>query len=260
MTESQNLNTARARHPGPSGLVAREGLGAALAAEPNQLLARLSPDDYNALLTELRPARLDVRTVLIAANEPIEDVWFVRSGVGSMIARQQEGGGVEVGTIGWEGFVGLPILHGVDRMAYEVIVQVEGDAWRMRADTFRHLIDERPRLRELCLRYAQYFSDQMAQSVACNRLHALEERCAKWLLTTRDRVDSDTFSLTQDFLAIMLGVRRAGVSIAMGVFQRDGSVRYVRGEVTIVDREKLESVACDCYRITREALERAFPT
>jgi len=137
-----------------------------------------------------------------------------------------------------------------------VIVQIEGDAWRLSADEFRRVVDDRPAVRHLLLRYAQYFADQTAQSVACNRLHTLEERCARWLLMTHDRVHDEAFELTHEFLAVMLGVRRAGVTVAMGVLQSAGIVRYSRGRVTVLDRPRLEEVSCRCYHVTRTAQDR----
>jgi CRP-like cAMP-binding protein len=235
---------------------ARLGLSEAHRAEQNRLLHSLPLEEYDLLLSELKPVRLDLKHVLVEPNVPITDVWFVRSGVASMLATEQDGGAIEVGTIGNEGFVGLPILFMVDSMPYRVLIQIEGDAWRMSAAAFRRLVDERPALRHLCLRFAQYFSDQMAQSVACNRLHTVEERCARWILMTHDRVHGDRFELTQEFLALMLGVRRAGVSVAMGVLQRAGILSYVRGRVVILDRAKLEEAACNCYGITRDAQSR----
>jgi len=234
----------------------REGLENAHGDERNRILKALPIAEYDRLLAELRPVRLPLKDVLIEPNTEIGHVWFIREGVASMLAEEQDGSSIEVGTIGREGFVGLPLLNGVDRMPYRVLIQIEGDAWRMRADVFRRVVDERPQIRHRCLRFAQYFSDQMAQSVACNRLHTVEERCARWVLMTHDRVDGDHFELTQEFLAMMLGVRRAGVSVAMGVFQRANIVTYVRGRVTVLDREALERGACDCYRITRAAQAR----
>lgn len=225
-------------------------------AEPNRLLRALPPDEYARLLPQLTPVRLRLEQVLIEANRPIESVYFVREGVGSMIAAEQEGGHVEVGTVGREGLIGIPVLHAADAMPYRVIVQVEGDAWRLSADAFRRIVDERPVVRRLCLRYAQAFTDQLAQSVACNRLHTLEERCARWLLMTHDRVHGDVFVLTHEFLSLMLGVRRAGVTVAMGALQHAGVLRYTRGRVEVLDRPRLEEASCDCYRIARAALDR----
>lgn len=236
--------------------VRREGAGEAYKAEPNRLLRSLPLEEYERLLPMLTPMRLCLKHVLVEPEVPIADVYFMRDGVASMIATQQEGGDIEVGTIGCEGFVGLPILFGAELATNQVIVQVAGDAWRMRADDFRRVVDERPQVRHPFLLFAQYFFDQLSQGVACNRLHTLEERCARWLLMTHDRVHGENFELTQEFLGVMLGVRRAGVSVAMGLFQSAAIVRYSRGRVEVLDREGLERASCDCYRITRSALDR----
>jgi CRP-like cAMP-binding protein len=235
---------------------AHEGIVMAHTAEQNRLLRALQLEDYAWLLPQLTPVRLGLKQQLIEANVPIRDVYFVREGVCSMIATEQEGGAVEVGTIGREGFVGLPVLNGADRMPYDVIVQIEGDAWRLSADAFRRLVDEQPVVRRLLLRFAQTFADQVSQSVACNRLHTLEERCARWLLMTHDRVQGDTFELTHEFLSYMLGVRRAGVTVAMGTLQAADIVRYTRGRIAVLDRARLEEASCGCYHITRTALDR----
>jgi CRP-like cAMP-binding protein len=197
-----------------------------------------------------------LREVLVEPGRPITDIYFVRNGVASMLATEQEGGDIEVGTIGNEGFVGLPVLLGATSVPNRIIIQIEGDASRMPADAFRRIVDERPEVRRLLLRYAQHFSDLLSQSVACNRLHTLEERCARWLLMTHDRVHGDAFDLTHEFLAIMLGVRRAGVTVAMGVLQAAGILRYTRGRVTVLDRSRLEEASCGCYGITRSTYER----
>jgi CRP-like cAMP-binding protein len=141
-------------------------------------------------------------------------------------------------------------------MPYRVFVQIEGHAGRLSADAFRRVVDERPVVRRLLLRYAQYFTDQLSQSVACNRLHTLDERCARWLLMTHDRVHGDAFEMTHEFLSYMLGVRRAGVTVAMGTLQGAGIVWYTRGRVAVLDRPRLEEASCGCYHVTRTALER----
>jgi CRP-like cAMP-binding protein len=232
------------------------GYATAHAVEQNRLLRALPLAEYARLLPQLTPVRLGLKQVLIEPDAPIQDVYFPRSGVGSMIADAQEGGAVEVGTIGPEGFIGLPVLMGADRMPYRVFVQVEGEGWRLSTDAFRRLVDERPAVRHLLLRFAQTFSDQLSQSVACNRLHTLEERCARWLLMTHDRVHGESVELTHEFLALMLGVRRAGVTVAMGTLQGAQLIRYVRGRVTVLDRPRLEEASCGCYHITRTAYER----
>lgn len=233
-----------------------EGAAEAHRAEPNQLLRKLPLVDYEWLLPQLAAERLHLKQVLVEPNRSIRDIWFPRTGVCSMIAEEQAGDPMEVGTIGCDGFIGIPVVLGGDSMAYRVFVQIEGDGWRLGVEEFRRAIEERPVLRRLLLRFTQYFSDQLAQSVACNRLHTLEERCARWLLMTHDRVHGEAFELTHEFLSLMLGVRRAGVSVAMGVLQSAGIVRYTRGRVTILDRPRLEEASCDCYRITRAAQRR----
>ena len=240
----------------PSTDVRREGVAAAHAAEQNRLLRALPLADYEWLLPQLTPARLRLRDVLIEPDVPIRHVWFVREGVASIIATEQEGGDIEVGTIGHEGLVGLPVLFYDDAIPNRVIVQVAGDAWRIGADAFRAALDARPAIRAICLRFAAYFTGQLSQSVACNRLHTLEERAARWLLMTHERVNNADFELTHDFLALMLGVRRAGVSVAMGALQAAGILRYARGRVTVLDPARLEEASCGCYRITRAAFDK----
>ena len=235
---------------------ARHGVETAHAAESNRLLHALSTDEYAYMSQHLTVARLNLKEILVEPEEPIAYVYFPREGVISMIATEQEGGSVEVGTVGPEGFLGLPVLFGAEMATTRCFAQIEGDAWRMDADDFRRVIDERPPVRKLMLRYAQYFTDQLSQSVACNRIHTLEERCARWLLMTHDRVHGDTFELTHEFLSLMLGVRRAGVTVAMGVLQGAEILRYLRGRITILDRTRLEQASCKCYRITRESQDR----
>jgi CRP-like cAMP-binding protein len=236
--------------------VRQEGLASAHTAEQNRLLGALPADEHALLLPQLTPVRLHLKDVLVEPETPIRDVYFPRQGVCSVLATEQEGGAIEVGTIGHEGFVGLPVLNGADAMPYRVIVQVTGDAWRLSADAFRQLVDERPAVRKLLLRYSQYFTDQVSQSAACNQLHTVEERAARWLLMTHDRVRGDAFEMTHEFLSLMLGVRRAGVSVAMSTLQAAGVLRYVRGRVEVLDRPGLEDASCGCYHVTRTALAR----
>jgi CRP-like cAMP-binding protein len=235
---------------------APERSATAHGAEQNRLLPALPPEEYAWVLPQLTPVRMSLKQVLAEPDEPMRDVYFLRDGVGSVVADEQEGGAAEVGTVGREGFVGLPVLNGAGSMPFRVVVQVEGHAWRLPADALTRLVDERPAVRRLLMRYSQYFTDQVAQSVACNRLHTLDERCARWLLMTHDRVDGDSFELTHEFLSYMLGVRRAGVTVAMGALQAAGVVRYSRGRVKVLERPRLEEASCGCYQITRTALRR----
>lgn len=226
-------------------------------AEQNGLLRTLPPDELAHLAPLLAPVHVRSREVLFEPDDPIEAVYFPVAGILSVLATRQ-GGTVEVGTVGHEGFVGLPLLLGSDTMPMRVIGQVDGAAWRLPAGPFVQLVEERPAVRHHLLRYAQLNAEELAQSVACNRLHTLEARCARWLLMTHDRVADDVFSLTHEFLAMMLGVRRAGVTVAMGALQAAGTIRYARGRVSVLDRAGLEGASCPCYGVTRAARERLF--
>ena len=234
----------------------QEGFAAAHGAEQNRLLRALPLEEYARLVPQLTPVRLGFKQVLVEPDTPIRDVYFPRDGVASIIAVEQEGDPVEVGTIGPDGLIGIPVLHSAESMPYRVFVQIPGHAWRLSADAFRQIVDERPAVRHLLLRYAQYFTDQVSQSVACNQLHTLDERCARWLLMTHDRVEGDSFELTHEFLSYMLGVRRAGVTVAMGVLQAANVIQYTRGRITVLDRPRLEEASCGCYHITRAQLQR----
>lgn len=154
--------------------------------------------------------------------------------------------------------VGLPLVLNTDRELVRAFVQVPDGAWRISADTLRRALDDVNGLRPLLLRYVQTFLNQVGQGSACNRAHAVQERCARWLLMTHDRVGEDEFPLTQEFLAAMLGVRRAGVTVAAGMLQRAGFIKYVRGDITVVDRKGLESASCACYATIRDTYERLF--
>lgn len=233
-----------------------DGASAEHVREQNLVLRALPLEDYAWLLPDLTRVRLRPRQVLIEPGEPIAHAWFVRHGVASIIAIDDEGDSVEVGSIGFEGFVGLPLLLDDDTLPNLVIASLHGEAWRISASDFRHALDERPALRTMCLRYAASFTTQLAQSVACNRIHTLEERCAHWLLMTHERVHHEPFALTHQFLAAMLGVRRAGVSVVMGSLRDAGIIHNTRGRITVLDRARLEAASCSCHRHVQDTLGR----
>jgi CRP-like cAMP-binding protein len=188
------------------------------------------------------------------ADQPITHVYFVCDGIISMVSQMREGT-VEVGTVGREGMSGLPVVLDATTMPTRAFVQVPGEALGMSADDLRESMREISELRRILLRYALALFDQAAQHAACNRLHTLEERCARWLLMTHDRVDGDVLRLKQQFLAEMLGVHRPAVSIAAGTLQRAGMIRYSRGKVSVLDRAALESASCECYAIITRRME-----
>jgi CRP-like cAMP-binding protein len=164
-------------------------------------------------------------------------------------------GAVEVGTVGNEGFVGVPVLLQADSMPTRAFVQVRGHGYRMPSSTFEAIIAENPSIHKICSRYTMAFLNQVAQSVACNRLHVLEARCARWLLMTHDRVHGNDFVLTQEFLSYMLGVHRPAVTLAARILQKAGFIKYSRGKIAIVDRAGLEGASCGCYQTVREHYE-----
>ena len=217
----------------------------------NSLLTSLDAGEYSELLDGAENVGLELRHVFYEANAPITHVYFVTHGVASIIAPVGDGASVEVGTVGNEGLIGLPLLLGADREAAKAFAQVAGSALRVTAAAFQHCVATSPALRGLFLRYAHSYLSQVSQSSACNRAHSIEERCARWLLLTHDRVGADEFPLTHEFLSFMLGVRRAGVTVAAGILQKAGFIDYTHGRITIVDREGLEGAACACYRIIR---------
>jgi CRP-like cAMP-binding protein len=221
----------------------------------NRILAALPPVEYTRVARDLEPFSLAMHTVLYEADTPISHVYFPTSGCVSMVNEMHEGA-VEVGTIGFEGFAGLPLLLDDDRMPTRAFVQLTGNSYRMQAGAFQRSLAQNPMFERLLNRHALALFNQAAQSVACNRLHTLESRCARWLLMTHDRMRMEPFTLTHEFLSYMLGVHRPAVTLAAGVLQRAGLIRYTRGKVTVLDRPGLEAVACACYEVTRKNYER----
>ena len=211
-------------------------------AEPhaNRLLGLLTREDYARLRPHLQSVPLEYRKSLYRANAKIQFVWFIETGVGSLVNTMENGDAAEVGTIGNEGIVGLPLLLGDHRAPTSVYVQVPGVGLRMTASLFARELAQSASMRKVMLHYAHAFFNQVAQSAACNQFHSLRQRCCRWLLMTHDRMQSDEFLLTQEFLAMMLGVQRTGVTAAAGALQRAGLIRYTRGNVTILDRAGLE--------------------
>ncbi len=222
----------------------------------NRLLGLLPPKDYARLRPHLERIQLEYRQSLYRAHKPIEFVYFIETGVGSLVNTMANGEAAEVGTIGNEGVVGLPLVLGDDRAPTSVYVQVPGAGLRMRAAAFEKELARSASMRTVMLRYGHAFFNQVAQSAACNHFHPIQQRCCRWLLMTHDRMHSDDFLLTQEFLAMMLGVQRTGVTAAAGDLQRAGLIRYKRGNVTIIDRRGLEGRSCECYGVSKTEFDR----
>lgn len=226
-------------------------------SEVNRLLRALAHKDYERLAPHLESIAFKVGDVLAEENEPFAHVVFLESGVAS-VTNRISGGTVEVGTVGNEGIAGLSAYFdpGVG-IPSRTFIQVPGNGKRISASVFSTLADESPEFRRVVNQYAHAYLIQVAQTAACNRAHSVEKRCARWLLMTHDRVrDSATFPLTHQFLAYMLGVRRAGVTVAAGVLQKAGLIRYTRGNITVLNRAGLEDAACECYAIVRKHVDR----
>ncbi|HEY9744188.1 MAG TPA: Crp/Fnr family transcriptional regulator [Coleofasciculaceae cyanobacterium] len=222
-----------------------------LAALPSEVKARLEPN--------LERVSLPFQDVLYESREVIEYVYFPTNGVVSLLTIVEERTLAEVGLVGNEGMVGLSVFLGIEATPFKAIVQVPGEAMRMKADVFKDLVNPDSPLYSLLLRYTHALMFQISQSAACNPHHSVEERCCRWLLMTRDRVQSDQFPITHEFLSQMLGVRRAGITVVAGMLQKAGLIRYSRGQMTILDCLGLEAVSCQCYRLVKEEEDRCIP-
>jgi CRP-like cAMP-binding protein len=225
-------------------------------ARANRLLSLLPKNDYVLLRPHLRTVDLDYKQSLYRAGRAIRQVYFIEAGVGSLVSVMANGDAAEVGTIGNEGLVGLPIVFGDDRGPTTVYVQVPGNGLVIDALPFANALAQSASLRAVMLRYAHVFFNQVAQSAACNQFHSLSQRCCRWLLMTHDRMEGDEFLLTQEFLAMMLGVQRTGVTLAARKLQDAGTIHYRRGVVTILDRRALERGACECYMASKGEFDR----
>ena len=221
----------------------------------NELLLSLPPAELSRILPKLELVRLKLHQIVHEAGETIKSGYFVNSGLLSVLAVQPDGKSVEVGLIGSEGFSGSPLLVGFRTSPTRVVTQGDGTAYRCGAEALSELVPQCPDLARQLHRFSQKLAMQTTQIAACNRLHDVEERCARWILMSQDRIRSDTLPLTQEFLAQMLGTRRSSVTIAAGILQKAGMISYTRGSVTILSRPKLIEAACDCYAIMNRQLK-----
>ena len=231
-----------------------------LGAPPtNRLLAALPKDEYQRLLLKLEPFTLVFGEVIYESGDLIRNVYFPTGGIISLLAAVEERATLEVGIVGREGMVGLPVFMGVKTSANRAVVQGAGAAMRMKASAFRNECENGGSLSRLLRRYSHSRLTQIAQGSACNRFHPINARLARWLLMTRDRMGTDEFRLTQEFLSNMLGVRREGVTKAAGALQAENLISYSRGNLLILDRAGLKAVACHCYKIIKAEYDRFLP-
>jgi CRP-like cAMP-binding protein len=220
----------------------------------NKVLLSLSKEDLDRVLPKLELVNLKLHQVLHEAGQTIKSGYFVNDGMISILAVHPDGKSVEVGLIGNEGFAGLPVLVGFRTSPTRLITQGDGSAYRCSVDTLLQLLRQVPALEKELHRFGQKLAMQTTQIAACNRLHEVGERLARWILMTQDRIQANRLPLTQEFLAQMLGTRRASVTVAAGTLQKAGLIAYTRGSVTILDRKQLEAAACECYEIVQKQL------
>jgi CRP-like cAMP-binding protein len=204
----------------------------------------------------MKLVELPLGTSLYEPYVPLEHVYFPEDGVASLLTQLDDGIETEVATVGREGMVGLPAFFGVESVPGRAIWQVSGKALMLPTKVLRRETRQGGALNDVLRLYAQGLFTQISQSASCNRRHEIVQRCSRWLLMTHDRANGDEFELTHQFLSKMLGVRRAGVSVAAGILQKADLIKYSRGRITILDREGLEAISCECYRIVREEFDR----
>jgi CRP-like cAMP-binding protein len=225
------------------------------ALSRNRLLSSLSGSEYPRLLPRLKMVHLPKGKIIYDQGDQVSNAYFPLEGMLSLLSITEDGSTVEVAMVGNEGLVGLPLILRADRMPFRVMVQVPVNALSMQGNLLREEFNRNVPFQVLLLRYAHTIVTQIAQSAACNRFHSVEERFCRWLLITRDRVKSDTFNLTQEFISHMLGVPRTAVTMTAVSIQKMGLIRYTRGKIVITNSQGLETAACECYRLVAEEIE-----
>jgi len=218
----------------------------------NEILNSIPEAEYKRLRPELEFVQLPHHQILHEAGERIEFAYFLNEGLASLVVLTSDGRSVEVGIVGHEGVVGTPLAVGLHRGPYRSIMQIAGTAFRIKSEVLEEWLENAPELRLLLHRFILIQGLQIAQIAACNRLHEIDQRLARWLLMCQDRVDSDCLPVTHEFLAQMLGTGRPSVSLAAGVLQKAGTIENSRGSVRILNRPELESAACECYRAIQD--------
>lgn len=215
----------------------------------NAILARLPAREFAMVRGLLERVPMQSSEILQGAGEAAKSIYFVESGIISLLAPLEQGGRIEIGHVGREGAAGVHAALGADTLTSEIMVQGEGAAWRADAAAIRGVMEQSPSLRRGMTRFANALHAQVGQTAACNGAHEVGQRLARWLLMVHDRSDGDTLNLTHELISLMLGVTRPGVTIAAGALQKAGLIQYSRGRLTIVDRHCLEQTACECYGI-----------
>jgi CRP-like cAMP-binding protein len=218
----------------------------------NEILNSIPEIEFNSIRSDLEPVELPNRLILHEAGEKFSFAYFLNEGMASIVVLTSDGRSVEIAIVGHDGLVGTPLVVGLNRGPYRSIMQISGNGFRIRADIFQEKLAAAPQLRAVLSRYVLTQGLQIAQIAACNRLHEIEQRLARWLLMCQDRVQSELLPITHEFLAQMLGTGRPSVSLAAGVLQKRGAIENSRGAVKILNRPELESSACECYRAIQQ--------
>lgn len=222
----------------------------------NKLLASLHREEYARLNKHLEPVSLKKGKIIYYQGDPVREAYFPLGGMISLVSTTEEGSGVEVAMIGNEGMAGLSIILRGISAPYQVMVQIPGNAVRIKSQALRDEFERGEQLHHLLLRFTHTLVSQISQSAVCNRFHTAEARLCRWLLTSHDRVQSDTLNLTQEFLAYMLGSPRTSVTLIAGKLQEEKLIRYSRGKIKILNRQGLERGSCECYRIVSDDIKR----
>jgi Crp-like helix-turn-helix domain len=234
-----------------AGLDLPDGSAPTQSGEPvtrNRLLRLLPDSELDTVLDSCEVVTVRSKDVVYRRGEPIRFVHFPENCVISLVTELETGDSVEAMTVGSDGLAGIAVFHGVPASRLKGIGQITGESRRLATGRFKELTQACVALDALLHRYSQFVFETVSQSAACNRLHVIEQRCARWLLMSQDRVGRDVFRLTQEFLAEMLGVRRPGVTVAMGALEKAGLISHARGVITVIDRPGLEQATCECYR------------
>jgi hypothetical protein len=234
----------------PKAVVAA-GIHRSQGSPRNKILSLLPPAELATLIERSELVEIKSKQILFEPEQKLEYAHFPEDCVISLVTVMKDGDQVEAMTVGNDGFSGIPVFHEVETSRHKGCGQISGTAVRIRVGDFHNLTRELPGLRRLLHRYSEFVFETVAQSAACNRLHVIEQRCARWLLMSQDRVGRASFDLTQEFLAEMLGVRRPGVTVAMGILEKAGLIAHGRGNITVVNRPGLEKAACECYGTIR---------
>ena len=221
----------------------------------NEILLNLPPKEREMLLPKLEFVRLNTHHVLHEPGDTLKSAYFPNNGLVSILSVFPDGKSVEVGLVGKEGFVGWPLVAGFRTAHTRAIVQIEGSVFRIGSEALVAILLDSPKLERRLQQFAQILAMQVTQIAACNRLHEVNERLARWLLMSADRIGSNSVPLTQELIAQMLGTRRSSVTVAAGTLQKAGLISHTRGDVQIADRQKLEEAACECYGIMQRQIQ-----